>query len=230
MPTSPPSSASRQLVLGSTSPYRRELLARLRVDKGDELHALERAGKLIRYQMAEDFLHLQPHERARRAMEEAEQVAAKLGVTMRMSLDERIALTAQAAGRGDVAALMESGWVTMDMVPQIPFVAEASLLLDHGDGRSSALVTSVRQVLPGHARVLGTDKSGEDHTVIRAEVPVIGREEEARDIVQETFLRAFRSLAQCLLDAGRSLGHYFPLVRISASLRPVGCAAGRRWP
>ena len=31
MPTSPASSASRQLVLGSTSPYRRELLARLRV-------------------------------------------------------------------------------------------------------------------------------------------------------------------------------------------------------
>jgi predicted dehydrogenase len=35
--------------------------------------------------------------------------------------------------------------------------AEASLLLDHGDGRSAALVTSVRQVLPGSARVLGTD-------------------------------------------------------------------------
>jgi predicted dehydrogenase len=34
--------------------------------------------------------------------------------------------------------------------------AEATLLLDHGDGRSSALVTSVRQVLPGSARVFGT--------------------------------------------------------------------------
>jgi predicted dehydrogenase len=35
--------------------------------------------------------------------------------------------------------------------------AEASLLLDHGDGRSAALVTSVRQVLPGSARILGSD-------------------------------------------------------------------------
>ena len=34
--------------------------------------------------------------------------------------------------------------------------AEASVLLDHGDGRTAALVTSLRQALPGSARVLGT--------------------------------------------------------------------------
>ena len=36
---------------------------------------------------------------------------------------------------------------------------------------------------------------------------------------------AFRSLAQCLLDAGRSLGHYFPLVRISADEHFLGSYA-----
>lgn len=38
----------------------------------------------------------------------------------------------EAATRGDVAALMESGWVTMDMVPQIPFVAEAPGSITYG--------------------------------------------------------------------------------------------------
>ena len=35
--------------------------------------------------------------------------------------------------------------------------AEATMLLDHGDGRTAALVTSLRQPLPGSARVLGTE-------------------------------------------------------------------------
>jgi hypothetical protein len=34
--------------------------------------------------------------------------------------------------------------------------AEAALLLDHGDGRSATLTTSLRQALPGSARVFGT--------------------------------------------------------------------------
>ena len=34
--------------------------------------------------------------------------------------------------------------------------AEASLLLDHGDGRTSTLTTSLRNALPGQARVFGT--------------------------------------------------------------------------
>lgn len=38
----------------------------------------------------------------------------------------------EAATRGDVAALMESGWVTMDMVPQIPFVAETPGSITYG--------------------------------------------------------------------------------------------------
>jgi uncharacterized protein (DUF169 family) len=38
----------------------------------------------------------------------------------------------EAATRGDVAALMESGWVTMDMVPQIPFVATKPDAITYG--------------------------------------------------------------------------------------------------
>jgi predicted dehydrogenase len=34
--------------------------------------------------------------------------------------------------------------------------AEATLLLDHGDGRTATLTTSLRQALPGQARVFGT--------------------------------------------------------------------------
>ena len=34
--------------------------------------------------------------------------------------------------------------------------AEAALLLDHGDGRTATLTTSLRQALPGQARVFGT--------------------------------------------------------------------------
>ena len=38
----------------------------------------------------------------------------------------------EAATRGDVGALMESGWVTMDMVPHIPFVAEKPDAITYG--------------------------------------------------------------------------------------------------
>jgi uncharacterized protein (DUF169 family) len=38
----------------------------------------------------------------------------------------------EAATRPDVAALMESGWVTMDMVPHIPFVAETPGAITYG--------------------------------------------------------------------------------------------------
>ena len=34
--------------------------------------------------------------------------------------------------------------------------AEAALLLDHGDGRTATLMTSLRNALPGQARVFGT--------------------------------------------------------------------------
>lgn len=38
----------------------------------------------------------------------------------------------EAATRGDVGALMETGWVTMDMIPQIPFVATKPEAITYG--------------------------------------------------------------------------------------------------
>jgi uncharacterized protein (DUF169 family) len=38
----------------------------------------------------------------------------------------------EAATKGDVAALLESGWVTMDMVPQIPLVSEKPGAVTYG--------------------------------------------------------------------------------------------------
>lgn len=38
----------------------------------------------------------------------------------------------EVAGNGDVAALLESGWVTMDVVPQIPVVAERPAAVTYG--------------------------------------------------------------------------------------------------
>lgn len=49
--------------------------------------SLDRAGKLIRYQMSEDFLHLEPPERARRAMEEMGPSFIKLGQILATRVD-----------------------------------------------------------------------------------------------------------------------------------------------
>jgi uncharacterized protein (DUF169 family) len=49
-----------------------------------------------------------------------------------ISLDE-------AAGRGDVAALMESGWVTMEMIPSIPVVASKPGSVTYGPLASTTI-------------------------------------------------------------------------------------------
>ena len=44
----------------------------------------------------------------------------------------------EVAGNGDVAALLETGWVTMDVVPQIPVVAERPGAVTYGPLRDTA--------------------------------------------------------------------------------------------
>jgi uncharacterized protein (DUF169 family) len=43
----------------------------------------------------------------------------------------------EVAGRGDVAALLDSGWVTMEMVPQIPVVSERPGAVTYGPLRDT---------------------------------------------------------------------------------------------
>ncbi len=59
-------------------------------------------------------------------------VAADHGNCSVGSLTHGLISLEEAAGRGDVAALLESGWVTMDMVPGIPVVTEEPGAITYG--------------------------------------------------------------------------------------------------
>jgi uncharacterized protein (DUF169 family) len=59
-------------------------------------------------------------------------VAADHGNCSVGSLTHGLISMEEAAGRGDVAALLESGWVTMDMVPGIPVVTERPGAITYG--------------------------------------------------------------------------------------------------
>jgi uncharacterized protein (DUF169 family) len=59
-------------------------------------------------------------------------VAADHGNCSVGSLTHGFATLDEVAGRGDVAALLESGWVTMDMVPGIPVVADRPDMVIYG--------------------------------------------------------------------------------------------------
>lgn len=48
------------------------------------------------------------------------------------SLTHGLKTLGEVAGNSDVAALLESGWVTMDVVPQIPIVKERSAFITYG--------------------------------------------------------------------------------------------------
>ena len=78
--------------------------------------------------------------------------------------------------------------------------------LNHQNGRATRKVRPVHQGMPSTdeelvARSMGGDLDSFNQLVLRWERPiyalayrVIGREEDARDVAQETFLRAFRAL------------------------------------
>jgi uncharacterized protein (DUF169 family) len=59
-------------------------------------------------------------------------VAADHGNCSVGSLTHGFVTLEEAAGRSDVAALLESGWVTMDMVPHIPVVADKPDTVTYG--------------------------------------------------------------------------------------------------
>jgi len=59
-------------------------------------------------------------------------VAADHGNCSVGSLTHGFKTLAEVAGNSDVAALLESGWVTMDVVPQIPVVAEKPAAVVYG--------------------------------------------------------------------------------------------------
>jgi uncharacterized protein (DUF169 family) len=59
-------------------------------------------------------------------------VAADHGNCSVGSLTHGLISMEEAAGRGDVAALLESGWVTMDVVPGIPVVTERPGAITYG--------------------------------------------------------------------------------------------------
>lgn len=59
-------------------------------------------------------------------------VAADHGNCSVGSLTHGFATLAEVAGRADVAALLESGWVTADMVPEIPVVKDRPAVVVYG--------------------------------------------------------------------------------------------------
>ena len=59
-------------------------------------------------------------------------VAADHGNCSVGSLTHGFATLDEVAGRADVAALLESGWVTMDMIPTIPVVADRPDFVTYG--------------------------------------------------------------------------------------------------
>jgi predicted dehydrogenase len=102
------------------------------------------------------------------AIGEVRQVQADLGVDQPFNPDDRLFDPAQGGG-----AMLDLGVYVVSFAQMLlgtpervvaagslfpsEVDAEASLLLDHGDGRTATLTTSLRQALPGQARVFGTE-------------------------------------------------------------------------
>ncbi|HLM07560.1 MAG TPA: Gfo/Idh/MocA family oxidoreductase [Blastococcus sp.] len=108
--------------------------------------------------------------------------------------------------------------------------AEATLLLDHGDGRSAALMTSLRNALPGQARVFGT--TGWIDVLPRFHHPetiVLHRagaepEEITRPPLGAGYAHELIEVTECV-RAGRSESAVMPLADTLAVQRLLGEAA-----
>ena len=108
--------------------------------------------------------------------------------------------------------------------------AEATLLLDYGDGRSAALMTSLRNAMPGQARVFGTtgwiDVLPRFHHPDTIVLHRTGTEPETitRRRTGGGYAHEFAEVTQCL-RAGRSESSVLPLADTLAVQSVLGEAA-----
>jgi predicted dehydrogenase len=108
--------------------------------------------------------------------------------------------------------------------------AEAALLLDHGDGRTATLTTSLRQALPGQARVFGTagwiDVLPRFHHPQRIVLHRDGAEPETmnREQTGGGYAHELIEVTECL-RAGRSESAVMPLADTLAVQTVLGEAA-----
>ncbi len=156
--------------------------------------SLERAGKLIRYQMSEDFLHLEPPERARRAMEEMGPTFIKLGQILATRVD-----------------LFSTDWIDefgklQDEVPAMPF-AELQPQVERSLGRP--LNSVFRHV---EEKPLGTASMAQVHraTTVRGEKVVLKiRKPNIREKI-EADLRLLKYVARMAESQSAELKRYSP--------------------
>ena len=156
--------------------------------------SMERAGKLIRYQMSEDFLHLQPPERARRAMEEMGPSFIKLGQILATRVD-----------------LFSPEWIhefgrLQDDVPPVPF-EELRPQVERSIGRSlHAVFRSVDE------KPLGTASMAQVHravTVNGEQVVLKIRKPNIREKI-EADLRLLKYVARLAENQSVEMKRYSP--------------------
>lgn len=156
--------------------------------------SLERAGKLIRYQMADDFLHLQPHERARRAMEEMGPTFIKLGQILATRVD-----------------LFPAEWIDefgklQDEVPAVPFT-DLQPQVERSLGQPLNRVFRIVDEKP-----LGTASMAQVHraTTVKGERVVLKiRKPNIRDKI-EADLRLLKYVAKLAESQSAELKRYSP--------------------
>jgi predicted dehydrogenase len=108
--------------------------------------------------------------------------------------------------------------------------AEATLLLDYGDGRSATLMTSLRNALPGQARVFGTtgwiDVLPRFHHPVTIVLHRAGAEPETitRRPVGQGYAHELTEVTECL-RAGRTESAVMPLADTLAVQTMLGDAA-----
>jgi len=175
------------------------------------------------------------------AIGEVRSVQADLGVTREYDPTDRLFDLAQGGG-----ALLDLGVYVVSFAQMLLGTpsrvvaagslfpsgadAEAALLLDHGDGRTATLTTSLRNALPGQARVFGTagwiDVLPRFHHPTTIVLHRAGAEPETitRQPVGQGYAHELIEVTECL-RAGRSESAVMPLADTLAVQTILGEAA-----